>query len=90
MHQLKKFIHSKTFRYIRQIDDFVKQSNAFLTSKTSNSTKICPSYFNLKPYLGANLTLDCEAKGFPAPTITWQYDNVEGETILLPRSPNEE
>jgi len=33
---------------------------------------------------GANLTLDCEAKGFPAPTITWQYDNVEGETILLP------
>jgi len=34
--------------------------------------------------IGANLTLDCEAKGFPAPTISWQYDNVEGRTILLP------
>jgi len=33
---------------------------------------------------GANLTLDCEARGFPAPTISWQYDNVEGRTILLP------
>lgn len=34
--------------------------------------------------LGANLTLDCEAKGYPAPTITWQYENVEGDTISLP------
>jgi hypothetical protein len=34
---------------------------------------------------GANLTLDCEARGFPAPTITWQYDNAEGQTIALPR-----
>jgi len=34
--------------------------------------------------MGANLTLDCEARGFPAPTISWQYDNVEGRTILLP------
>jgi len=34
--------------------------------------------------IGANLTLDCEARGFPAPTISWQYDNVEGRTILLP------
>jgi len=33
---------------------------------------------------GANLTLDCEARGFPAPDITWQYDNIEGETISLP------
>jgi len=33
---------------------------------------------------GANLTLDCEAKGFPAPIITWQYDNIEGKTISLP------
>jgi len=35
-------------------------------------------------HVGANLTLDCEARGFPAPTISWQYDNVEGVTILLP------
>jgi len=34
--------------------------------------------------MGANLTLDCEAKGFPAPIISWQYDNVEGQTISLP------
>jgi len=34
--------------------------------------------------VGANLTLDCEARGFPAPTIHWQYDNVEGRTIQLP------
>lgn len=34
--------------------------------------------------MGANLTLDCEAKGFPAPIITWQYDNIEGQTISLP------
>ena len=33
---------------------------------------------------GANLTLDCEARGYPAPTISWQYENVEGVTILLP------
>merc|ERR1719154_378777 len=32
--------------------------------------------------IGANLTLDCEARGYPAPTISWQYDNVEGKTIL--------
>merc|ERR1711971_614759 len=35
-------------------------------------------------HVGANLTLDCEARGFPAPTISWQCDNVEGVTILLP------
>merc|ERR1711937_741860 len=34
--------------------------------------------------MGANLTLDCEAKGFLAPIISWQYDNVEGQTISLP------
>jgi len=34
--------------------------------------------------IGANLTLDCEARGYPAPTISWQFDNVEGKTILLP------
>merc|ERR1712215_255906 len=34
--------------------------------------------------IGANLTLDCEARGYPAPTISWQYDNVEGRTIVLP------
>lgn len=34
--------------------------------------------------LGANLTLDCEARGFPAPTITWQFLSTEGETISLP------
>jgi len=33
---------------------------------------------------GANLTLDCEARGFPAPDITWQYENMEGNTISLP------
>ncbi|XP_023336082.1 insulin-like growth factor-binding protein-related protein 1 isoform X2 [Eurytemora carolleeae] len=33
---------------------------------------------------GANLTLNCEAKGFPAPIITWQYDSIEGRTISLP------
>ena len=31
--------------------------------------------------MGANLTLDCEARGFPAPIISWQYENVEGETV---------
>ena len=25
-------------------------------------------------HVGANLTLDCEARGFPAPTISWQVD----------------
>ena len=34
--------------------------------------------------MGANLTLDCEARGFPAPIITWQYENVDGNTIYLP------
>jgi hypothetical protein len=34
--------------------------------------------------LGANLTLDCEARGFPAPTITWQFVSTEGKTISLP------
>lgn len=34
--------------------------------------------------LGANLTLDCEARGFPAPVITWQFVSVKGETISLP------
>ena len=31
--------------------------------------------------MGANLTLDCEARGFPAPIISRQYENVEGETV---------
>jgi len=34
--------------------------------------------------MGANLTLDCEARGYPAPIISWQYETVEGETIYLP------
>ena len=34
--------------------------------------------------LGANLTLDCEARGFPAPTITWQFHSNEGKTYNLP------
>ena len=34
--------------------------------------------------LGANLTLDCEARGYPAPTITWQFVSTEGKTISLP------
>eukprot|EP00095_Tigriopus_kingsejongensis_P007134 maker-scaffold687_size111633-snap-gene-0.24 protein:Tk07134 transcript:maker-scaffold687_size111633-snap-gene-0.24-mRNA-1 annotation:"insulin-like growth factor-binding protein 7 precursor" len=34
--------------------------------------------------LGANLTLDCEARGYPAPVITWQFVSVKGETISLP------
>ena len=34
--------------------------------------------------LGANLTLDCEARGFPAPTITWQFLSTDGKTISLP------
>lgn len=34
--------------------------------------------------LGANLTLDCEARGYPAPTITWQFNSNEGKTYNLP------
>ena len=34
--------------------------------------------------LGANLTLACEARGFPAPTITWQFVSAKGETVWLP------
>ena len=34
--------------------------------------------------LGANLTLDCEARGYPAPTITWQFHSNEGKTYNLP------
>jgi hypothetical protein len=34
--------------------------------------------------LGANLTLDCEARGYPAPTITWQFNSNEGKTYSLP------
>jgi len=34
--------------------------------------------------LGANLTLACEAHGFPAPTITWQFVSAKGETVWLP------
>eukprot|EP00093_Oithona_nana_P000183 00183.XXX_2084_565_1 [CDS] Oithona nana genome sequencing. len=34
--------------------------------------------------LGANLTLDCEARGYPAPSITWRFVNTEGKTIALP------
>ena len=33
---------------------------------------------------GANISLDCEARGFPAPIITWQYENVDGDTVYLP------
>lgn len=33
---------------------------------------------------GANLTLDCEARGFPAPTITWKFVSDEGKTVSLP------
>jgi len=35
-------------------------------------------------HVGSNLTLACEARGFPAPTISWQYDTLEGRTVLLP------
>ena len=28
--------------------------------------------------------LDCEARGYPAPTITWSFVNTEGKTISLP------
>jgi hypothetical protein len=34
--------------------------------------------------LGANLTLDCEARGYPAPVITWQFVSAKGETKWLP------
>ena len=34
--------------------------------------------------LGANLTLDCEARGFPAPVISWKFVSAKGETISLP------
>jgi len=34
--------------------------------------------------LGANLTLDCEARGYPAPDITWKFVSSKGETISLP------
>nr|ACO11368.1 Insulin-like growth factor-binding protein 7 precursor [Caligus rogercresseyi] len=34
--------------------------------------------------LGANLTLSCEVKGFPAPVITWKFVSVEEKTISLP------
>jgi len=34
--------------------------------------------------LGANLTLDCEAKGYPAPEISWMFLSAKGETIMLP------
>lgn len=34
--------------------------------------------------LGANLTLDCEARGYPAPTINWQFSSNEGKTFSLP------
>ena len=37
--------------------------------------------------LGANLTLDCEARGYPAPSITWRFVNTEGKTIALPSKP---
>ena len=39
--------------------------------------------------MGANLTLDCEARGYPAPIISWQYETVEGETIYLPSDDQE-
>ena len=38
--------------------------------------------------LGANLTLACEARGFPAPTITWQFVSAKGETVWLPSESN--
>ena len=34
--------------------------------------------------LGANLTLDCEARGFPAPEISWKFVSAKGETTTLP------
>jgi len=34
--------------------------------------------------LGKNLTLGCEARGYPAPTISWSFVNTEGKTISLP------
>ncbi len=34
--------------------------------------------------LGANLTLDCEARGHPAPEISWRFVSAKGETIALP------
>ena len=34
--------------------------------------------------LGANLTLDCEARGNPAPEISWRFVSAKGETVTLP------
>jgi len=34
--------------------------------------------------LGANLTLDCEARGYPAPEISWMFLSAKGETVMLP------
>ena len=34
--------------------------------------------------LGANLTLDCEARGYPAPEISWRFVSAKGETLTLP------
>ena len=34
--------------------------------------------------LGANLTLDCEARGYPAPEISWKFVSAKGETVSLP------
>ncbi|CAB4068938.1 unnamed protein product [Lepeophtheirus salmonis] len=33
---------------------------------------------------GANLTLSCEVRGFPAPVISWKFVSVEEKTISLP------
>ena len=34
--------------------------------------------------MGANLTLSCEARGFPAPVITWLFVSSQGQSISLP------
>jgi len=44
---------------------------------------VTPPFDTFAP-IGHNITLDCEAKGFPAPVISWQYETISGDSISLP------
>ncbi|KAL0270317.1 UNVERIFIED_CONTAM: hypothetical protein PYX00_007773 [Menopon gallinae] len=35
-------------------------------------------------YEGANFALDCEAKGYPVPTVTWEFQSFSGPMATLP------
>ena len=68
------------FRHLHKLSPYIAPNHAHAPDSTSTPTQEAPVILSppadtFGP-VGANLTLDCEARGFPAPAISWQYDTV--------------